>query len=799
MALCVLSACPQTDGAKLYATQDKAPSIDATEIENLDHLGPTIVDKGVNFGVYSEHAERIEILLFDNPDSDRPTRQFPLKRFGDVWNLYVEGIGVGQHYGFIAWGPNWPYDSKFTQGTITGYKADVDALGNRFNPNKLLFDPYGKAIHRDHDWSKGSLASGPKRTESTWAAASKSVVVASKYVWSDNESAYRKKRQIEDFPGHRWNEMIIYELHPKGFTASAASGVTNPGTFKGLGEKAPYLKDLGVTVVHIMPPFEKPGDGGYWGYNSISFFGAERTFASKNHFEEVMDEFKGMVDAFHQQDIEVMLDVVYNHTGEGGLWRTKVTDAKLDPVTTGQLVNFEPKEVTGLYSFRGLDNSAYYALSASDPGYYEQKSGVGNDLRANHRPMRRLIIDSLRYWATEMHVDGFRFDLAPILRVSDGDFSQYADVKNTVVQDIVDDPVLQKYNTRLVAEPWGGRYLLGNFPSATNKPGTAWGEWNGPFRDFWREFWNERPRPDGKPGIWRLSDRENGQNAGFFLTGSYDWFNWNGRRPYHATNFITVHDGFTMYDLLSYSLVENQCGPLNPVCCADPSNSFCDLEVGKIPTTEQENRSKNWGQDNEALKRQLMRNFFTVLMVSQGTPLLYQGDEWMRTQLGNNNAYGTLADNEFNWMDWGVYEAQDQRQRMKDFVKQMIRFRKEHAYAFAPLEYGKGAHFAWRNAANSAEPDWESRNLMMHFDDPTAGPELIVCLNGEQSDVEFSLPHGRVWKRLVDTQSYWDLPETLHMLSKPTRLTSNATLETPEAVMTAYTLKPRSMVIFEAR
>ena len=783
--------CPPIDGAKLYQTQDKAPSLDPGAIENLDHLGPTIVDKGVNFGVYSEHAERIEILLFDDPDTDRPTRQFPLKRFGDVWNLYVEGIGEGQHYGFIAWGPNWPYDPKFLPGSITGFKADVDRLGNRFNPNKLLFDPYGKALHRDHDWSKGSLASGPKRTESTWAAASKSVVVKSKYVWSENESAFRKKRQIGEYPGHRWNDLILYELHPKGFTASAASGVLNPGTYKGLGDKAPYLKDLGITAVHIMPPFEKPSDGGYWGYNSLSFFTAERTFASKSRREEVIDEFKGMVDAFHQNDIEVLLDVVYNHTGEGGFWRYKRVDAEPDKETAGALKNFEDKEVAGLYSYRGLDNIAYYAL-AQDPQYYVANSGVGNDTRANHRPMRRLILDSLRYWVDEMHVDGFRFDLAPLLRARDGEYNVIEDSKNTVVQDVIDDPVLQKYHTRIIAEPWAySAYLMGNFPSASNKAGTAWGEWNGPFRDWWRSFFNIDDFPFNKV------DTTNGQGGGFFLTGSFDWFNWNQRKPYHSTNFITVHDGFTMYDLLSFGSVQNQCGPLNPVCCDDPSNSFCDPELDKIPKTQWENRSRNWGPEGEPMKRQIIRNFFTVMLISHGTPLLYQGDEWLRTQLGNSNAYGTLADNEYNWMDWGVYEAQDHRQRMHDFVKQMIRFRKDHQYALAPLEYGQGAPFQWKSP-EGGPARWSSKQMMLHYDDPTKGPELAIAINGETSEVTFTLPPGRTWKRVVDTQSYWDLPETLQTLSKPPRVSNNVWLEGAETALGTYVAKPRSIVIFEA-
>ncbi len=812
VAAAALRCGPTSTGPKLFQTSDRAPSFSASSIENLEHLGPTIVDHGVNFGVYSEHAERIEILLFDDPESDRPTRQFPLKRFGDVWNLYIEGVGVGQYYGYIAWGPNWRYDEAFTPGSVKGFVADVDALGNRFDPNKLLIDPYAKAIHRDHDWAKGSLATGPGRADSTWAAASKSIVVQSKYTWSANEDTYRANRQLGDTPGHRWNDVIMYELHPKGFTASPASGVTAPGTYRGLGEKAGYLKDLGITAVHLMPPFEKPADGGYWGYATINFFMAERTYSSKAKYEEVIDEFKAMVDVLHQNGIEVYLDVVYNHTGEGGFWRDKQIDVDVDPATTDQLKNLDAKETVGLYSFRGLDNSAYYALSADRQSYWNN-TGVGNQTRPNHRPFRKLIVDSLRYWASEMHVDGFRFDLAPVLGERDDAYYVWENPKNTVLQDIADDPVLQQYNTRLIAEPWAaGGYdtnqsfngptidgnsnpfndyygtRLGLFPSSLNKPGTGWAEWNGRFRDWWRAFWNKDE--------WKLNSTEV-KDGGFFLTGSTDWFQWNGRKPYHSVNFLTVHDGFTMYDLVSYDVKQNKCGPLNPICCTNPTSSWCETDSG-----ESNNRSRNWGQDAEPMKRQVMRNFFLAMMVSHGTPLLYMGDEWLRTQLGNNNAYGTLADNPYNWMDWGVYEQNDERHRMHDFVKQVIRFRKDHAYALAPADYGANAPFSWKNADNTEKRanDWGTKQLMLHYFDPSKGPELAILINGEANDVAFTLPSGRTWRRIIDTQQYWDLPDTLAKDQRPARASNNIWLDSGEVLTEAsYGVKARTMVVLEAR
>jgi glycogen operon protein len=806
-----VTACGPTNTARLYQTQDKAPSLDAQAIENLQHMGPTLIDKGVNFAVYSERAERMELLLFDNPESNTATRQFTMKRFGDVWNLYVEGVGVGQHYGFITFGPNWTYEPDFIPGTIKGFKSDVDAQGNRFNPNKLLWDPYAKAIHRDHDWSKGSVATGPKRTESTYAAAAKSIVVKSLYTWSENEAAYRTKRQNQNTPGHRWNDIILYELHPKGFTASPASGVDHPGTYRGLGEKASYLKDLGVTAIHIMPPFEKPSDGGYWGYSTLSFFIPENTYSFRKQQEEIIDEFKWMIDQLHKQDIEVYLDVVYNHTGEGGFWRQKLEfDFNPDPwVTEAALTNFDPSEVVGLFNLRGFDNNAYYGLDPNDKRLYWNNSGVGNQTRCNHKPFRRLILDSLRYWVDEMHVDGFRFDLAPVMGERDGEYWVWDDPKNTVLQDIADDAVLQKYNTRLISEPWAaGGYDLGKsfngpnnnefsngfgtriglFPNSSNKPGTGWGEWNGRFRDWWRAFWNE----DG----FKLNSKEV-KDGGFFLTGSTDWFRWNGRKPYHSLNFVTVHDGFTMYDLFSYTNKQNGCGPLNQICCTEPNSSWCEKISG-----ESNNRSRNW--ENEAMKRQQMRNMYVAMMVSHGTPMIYMGDEWMRTQLGNNNAYSNGADNEANWMDWGTYQARDERHRMFDFVKNVVRFRKEHTYAFAPSEYGStgegtAAPFSWKSAGNTEPPNWDSKQLMLHYYDNTKGPELAILINGETSDVAFTLPAGRDWKRVIDTQSYWDEASTITMQSVAPRKSNNVWIENATSVSGQFTVKPRSMVVLEAK
>ena len=411
----VASSCATEDYDQVYALSDTAPSLSVEAIADMQHMGPTLIDGGLNVAVYSENAERIELLLFDDPEADLPTRRIPMVRQGDVWNIFVDGIGIGQHYGFIAWGPNWPYDEDWIVGSTTGFRSDVDLEGNRFNPNKLLTDPWSLAFHRDHDWFKGSTASGPQRAQSTWAASSKSVVINSTYTWSDEETVWREGRANNTLENHDWTDLVMYEVHPKGFTQNRASGVEHPGTYRGIGEMAPYLADLGINAVELMPIHEKPLDGGYWGHNNLSFFAPEHSFSAHyqatGRVDGVIDEFKWMVDQLHQNDIEVIVDVVFNHTGEGGLWRERLFFETFEDATS---VNFDPKEVAGLYNFRGLDNAAWYALSPDGQTYWNN-TGVGNQLRPNHRPGRRIIMDALHFMVEELHVDGFRFDLAGIL------------------------------------------------------------------------------------------------------------------------------------------------------------------------------------------------------------------------------------------------------------------------------------------------------------------------------------------------------------------------------------------------
>ena len=752
---------PDPDRVRLYHDEPLGPGLEQSAVEELEHLGPTRLEKGVNFGVYSANASRVDLLLFDDPESDQPTQQFEMTRFGDVWNIYVEGIGVGQHYGYVAWGPNWEFDEKWHPGTIHGFVADVDGAGNRFNPNKLLIDPYAKALHRDHDWGKGSLASGPDRTVSTYAAGSKSIVIESDYAWSEEESQWRENRKDPEWEGHRWNDLVVYEVHLKGFTNDPASGVTHPGTYRGFAEKAEYLADLGITAVELMPIHEKPLDGGYWGYNNLSFFAPEITYAATDDPLEVVDEFKAMVDELHKHGIEVWIDVVYNHTGEGGLWRQKIEQDDTNFGST-ELVNHDPHEVAGLYSFRGLDNASYYALS-EDGSTYWNNTGVGNQTRTNHEPVRKLIMDSLRYYVEEMHVDGFRFDLAPVLGEKDRFYNEWDAVANTVLQDIIEDPVLREHNVRIVAEPWSiAGFYLGQFPISEDGD-NGWGEWNGHYRDVWRAFvnWDDRA----------LNSKEGVLDVGGALTGSYDLFGDDGRLPVHSMNFVTVHDGFTMYDLVTYNEKRNKCGPLNPVCCDDPNSAWCDKDSG-----EDHNRSRDWG--DEATKRQMIRNFFAAMLISHGTPLLLGGDEWMRTQLGNNNAYSTQADNQHNWFQWGNWQAKDEAHRMFDFVRDTIAMRKKYAHAFAPENY-EAAPFAWKSAQNGDEPNWGGRNIMMHYHDPSVGPEIAVLINMDRDWVEFTLPEGRAWSRVLDTQRYFDDVDYLAENNADLKTSHNITLDEP--------------------
>ncbi|MBO5752124.1 MAG: glycosyl hydrolase [Proteobacteria bacterium] len=826
---CMMTSCDNDAPTLMYDTQNIAPSLaDKSQSAVMDYLGPTMIDGGVQFAVYSENATRIEVLLFDNPESSTPTMRFPLVKQGktNVWTIFIHGIGEGQHYGYIAWGPNWPYDESFEPGSTRGFKSDCDANGNRFNPNKLLIDPYAKRIHRDFDWGSGNPASGTARDVSTWKAAAKSVVIQSKYEWSANETEWRKKRQSGNHPGHGPGDAIYYEVQPHGFTKKAIEladlgiKVTAPGTWRGIGEMAPYLKDLGITALELMPTAEKPDDGTYWGYNTINFFAPEQRFAVENKKElhSVIDEFKWMVDQLHQNDIEVILDVVYNHTGEGGFWRSKVQQNDFD---YGAQANFDDMTAATIYSFRGLDNQAYYHLT-DDPqmgpksGYLDQ-TGVGNQTRTNYVPFKRLILDNLRYWVEEMHVDGFRFDLASVLGVADNDPNfgiegWFPNVSNTVLQDIVNDATLQKYNTRLIAEPWHlGYYAIGGFPKSTNKENYGWSEWNGRFRDMFRRFVNYDVYPlsskDTVPPYWSPD-----LDMGNLLTGTSTMFGDDGRGPHNSVNFITAHDGFTMYDLVTYEKKQNKCGKLNPICCNDTYNAFCDYESG-----EDHNESRNWcatdwqgyqpgsdgvceNADHEALKRQMIRNFFALMMFSQGSPMILGGDEWMRTQYGNNNAYSDSSNNEFNWFRWGDWVQNNNNQRMRDFVRKAIKIRKQFSEYLAPTNYDNNTNLQWHGPDGMSESFWDGKAVGMYYakKEGSSTPELFIAINMEAYDKRtFYLPGGGEWKILLDTQNYYDYQFINDNPDQPQNVSHNVWIDGSNVTsLPTYEVQPRSIVVF---
>lgn len=798
LAALMFTGCAQGDYAALFSAEEKAPSIDEGDIVGLNTLGPTLVDQGVNFSVYSENAERIELLLFLDPESERPDFRYPMKRMGNVWNLYVEGVGRGTHYGYVAWGPNWTYSEDWYPGSIEGFKADVIDGGHRYNPNKLLLDPYAKVIHREHDWARASLGTGPDRALSTWGAGAKNVVWKTEYEWSDAEWDWVSGRLKGEAPYHDWNEVVLYEVHPKGFTADPASGVLHPGTYRGVGEGAAYLADLGITAIELLPIHEKPLDGGYWGYNNLSFFAPELSYsadyAATGDPLMIIDEFKWMVDQLHQHGIEVVVDVVYNHTGEGGLWRERIYD-DVEFASSEGFYSLDPQEVASLYSYRGLDNAAYYKLNDGGRTYWNN-TGVGNQVRNNHTPGRRLTLDSITWMIEELHVDGFRFDLAPVLGEIDGVDNQF-DATSTILQEIVDLPAVVNNRTRIIAEPWSicpypCGFPLGQFPKSTVSDEQGWGEWNGWYRDWWRSFVNE----DG----WTLSTMNGEASGGETLTGSYNLFGDDERRPYHSVNFITVHDGFTLYDLVTYEEKLNGCSPLNPVCCDDPTSPWCQQDEG-----ETHNRSRNWGHDNgggaggEAMKRQMIRNFFAAMMVSHGTPLILGGDEYMRTQLGNNNAYSTGADNPFNWLEWGKYVASPDRVRMHDFVRKLIKIRMDNLKLLAPKTYRAGDIISWRGA--SGDPNWNSRHIQIHYTDPDgSGDELVVLINMERYPVTFQLPGGN-WERLLDTQRWFDFDnqeaddDYFDQSGADVWTSQNAWLDQPENVGSSYQAADSSIVI----
>lgn len=857
VALTWACAGPREDFFRMYDARPHAPSFTVNQIKNLEVMGPKIVDGGVNFTLYSERASRVHLLIFDDPESKYPLQEYQMSRFGNVWSVFVQGLGHKTYYGYRVWGPNFDYDPAWRPGSMFGFKSDYDNQGNRFNPNKLLLDPYARAVHRKHDWSRGMAASGPHRHQDTTAAAAKGIVLREDdYEWSQTEKDYWHRKQCV-FEGQvvdgktctarrrDRNSLIVYEVHPKGLSAGAVPGIPGlaanyqvkyPGTFRGAGELAPYLAELGITAVEFLPVHEAGSDGGYWKYWTLNFFAPEVTYAYKPKEGSQVNEFRWMVEQFHKYNIEVWIDVVYNHTGEGGLWREKVPNVEgnnpTDPNNPHHFWGYDPPETATILSYRGIDNYAYYALTGPNKEFYYDHTGTGNMLRTGYPPVRQMVLDSLRYWVEKMHVDGFRFDLSEVLEKRDGqetgnwnaydywkhwgadsDPNAVANRKNmSATMYIVNDPILQRYDTRVVAEPWSlGGYRFGDHPKAycygpdglnytgyepgctnqdtTYSTGYAWFEWSDLFKRVTRRIVNHDD--------YRLNS-DSPVDFGGALTGSAAKFaeSWDGRQPYHNVNKITAHDGFTMYDLLSYNQKRNGKGPLNPDG-VDPYSG-----------DDYSNYSRDWGW-NEGLKRQNFRNLIVLLLVSIGTPMLLGGDEWMRTQFGNNNAYTAGADNQYNWFRWGVWISDPFAYRMFDFTKKMIQFRKENLWAFGKTSYNN-MNLYWNDivspncssdTAGALAWGGSAKVIAICYTNPPPGKKRIyIVFNLGTTTQNANLPTGN-WRVLVDTQEYFE--GFNYKLSGNWCLNYNEPGFNPSSpkclntISGSYGVQPRSIVIFE--
>jgi len=661
-------------------------------------LGATWDGEGVNFALYSEHAEKVELCLFESR-GNRETARIPIDWQTDlVWHCYLPDARPGLLYGYRVYGP---YEPK---------------KGKRFNHHKLLLDPYAKAISGRVKWSNADFGYrvGHKLEDLSFDRSNnapgipKCMVIDPAFTWGDDQP-----------PRTPWHETIIYELHVKGFTQLHPE-VPPPlrGTYAGLATEPVirHLKNLGVTAVELLPVHTfvderqvmERGLKNYWGYNSIGFFAPDMRYSHTTRTRE----FKTMVKTFHSNGIEVILDVVYNHTAEGN---------HLGPTL----------------SFRGIDNESYYRLSPDDPRYYMDFTGCGNTLNMQHPRVLQLIMDSLRYWVLEMHVDGFRFDLASALARELHEVNRLSAFFDIIHQ----DPVLSQ--VKLIAEPWDlgeGGYQVGNFP-------VGWTEWNGKYRDVVRAYW----RGDGSV-MGELAYR---------LTGSSDLYGHSGRRPYASINFVTAHDGFTLHDLVSYSDKHNEANGEDNRDGHDHNLSWnCGVEG---PTDDSVIKS---------LRSQQKRNFLATLFFSQGVPMLLAGDEMGRTQNGNNNAY--CQDNELNWINWNL--APDDQQLIK-FTRRIIQILQSHP-VFRRRSFFQGRHIRgsdikdiiWLKPDGSemTDEEWQqsfARCLglflagegLNEYDDhgqPITDVNFLMLLNAHHDEIGFVLPSyhlGASWKAELDT------------------------------------------------
>ena len=679
---------------------------------NRAPLGATFDGSGTNFALYSAVATKVELCLFDHDRIELTEVD------NDVWHCYLPGIVPGHQYGYRVYGP---YDP---------------ANGHRCDPSKLLLDPYAKAISgtvkNDPSLFSYDFADPSQRNEEDSADSTmRSVVVSPFFDWGRDRP-----------PAHPYHETIIYEAHVKGFTKLHPDIPKElQGTYLGLAHPAAikHLTDLGVTAIELMPvhqfvndtSLQDKGLSNYWGYNTIGFFAPHNGYATYGQNGQQVNEFKTMVKNLHEAGIEVILDVVYNHTAEGN---------HMGPTL----------------SFRGIDNASYYRLVDGDQAHYFDTTGTGNSLLMRSHAVLQLIMDSLRYWVTEMHVDGFRFDLASTLA------RQFHEVDklSTFFEIIAQDPVLS--GVKLIAEPWDvgdGGYNVGEFPA-------LWSEWNGKYRDTMRDFWRGEPSTLGE-----FAAR---------ISGSADLYQHSGRAPMASINFITAHDGFTLNDLVSYNNKHNE------------ANGEGNADG------ESNNRSWNCGEEGPSedpevlsLRSRQIKNFLTTMFFSQGVPMICHGDEMGRTQAGNNNVY--CQDNELSWVNWNLNATQ---QDLLHFTRKVIKLRKDHpVLRRRRFFYGDAAHggesklqeIGWLRPSGEHMRDedwtaWYARSLMVYVNghaisEPNLRGEKIVdnsfllLVNASEEDIEFTIPteptgSSKAWKVVIDTQPTKGLPRKLKPKAK---------------------------------
>lgn len=673
-------------------------------------LGATHSEQGTNFCIFSKHCTGVDLLLFDEPAAPEPSTVIKLdpqiNKTGFYWHIFLEGVQVGQVY---------------------AYRVDGDFApekGERFDRNKVLLDPHALTVVNFENYDRAS-ATAPG---DNCAKALRAVVTdTTNYDW-EGDTPLRLPNA----------ESVIYEMHLAGFTKHPNSGVSEDkrGTYAGLIEKIPYLKELGVTAVELMPiqqfdEFDaRPGLKNYWGYSPLAFFAPHRAYSSNQEVFGPINEFRDMVKALHKAGIEVILDVVYNHTCEGN-------------------------ESGPTQSFRGFDNSTYYLLE-DDQTYYKNYSGCGNTLRANHPVVGRFILDSLRYWVSEMHVDGFRFDLASVLT---RDLIGQPNDMPAVLWTVESDPVMA--GIKLIAEAWDiGLYQVGLFINRSN----FFGEWNGPFRDDVRRFVK--------------GDKKTVKSLAARILGSSDIYIKPDREPNRTVHFITCHDGFTMNDLVSYDKKHNAAnGEFN----ADGSNDNHSWNCGvEGPTADDE---------IDKLRERQIKNFLTILFTSQGTPMLLMGDEVRRTQQGNNNAY--CQDNELSWFDWSLVEKQKD---MLQFTRKLIAYTqaleifKERRLLVTSPESNE-PHIVW-HGVELEEPDLgdNSHSLAFTLYHPDHEEELHIMLNAFWKPLFFELPKplsGYTWHRIIDTYL-------------PTGSDIRLPDEAPQIVHNHYRVQARSAVVLMA-